>query len=430
MTTPISAVKSASASTSAPDFLPFSSALCDHVPEGHPMTQDLKTLYSMHLTGDAKALRCSWFTQAKRAQESYHLRKHELEVKNKLKEEMKQLTKQKEEVRLVRKRAEGYTCRRCKSKFDSNIKLHEHIRTRHAKKPKPAQQSVVSPASESKPPTPPASSPESVTSSPPTERITEISSRVTSYFTRILVGCNTKETDILGRNRLTATRCTEALSSPDCDTQIGVQILGECKHCLPANSASYPVTETPRHSDPEALFDSGRPTPHVRWEAESIWPAAAPNALVLSARPWQMQSRKQMWPHTKPHYVILQCGGLTCFQIGQIRSIWANTCPRKPSAPVFGLALGLTYLFSFSIPNGLSPTSCLQALPRAFRHLLAYRLGHAKCLKSWEQWDTHGDALLAFRSSPPYFGGVLTSSGSLLWGVSMLFVVLPARPPY
>ncbi|KAG6991151.1 hypothetical protein G7Y79_00056g090320 [Physcia stellaris] len=159
MTTPTS---------TAPDLLPFSSALCDHVPDGHPMTQDLKTLYSMHLTGDAKALRCSWFTQAKRAQESYHLRKHELEVKNKLKEEMKQLTKQKEEARLAKKRAEGFTCRRCKHsvKFDSNTKLHEHIRTRHAKKPKSAQQpveSVVSPASESKPPT----SPQSVTSSPP-----------------------------------------------------------------------------------------------------------------------------------------------------------------------------------------------------------------------------------------------------------------------
>ena len=148
------------AATSAPDLLPFSSALCDHVPDGHPMTQDLKTLYSMHLTGDAKALRCSWFTQAKRAQESYHLRKHELEVKNKLKEEMKQLTKQKEEARLAKKRAEGYTCRRCKTaKFDSNTKLHEHIRTRHAKKPK----SVVSPASESSPSTPPRS----ITSSPP-----------------------------------------------------------------------------------------------------------------------------------------------------------------------------------------------------------------------------------------------------------------------
>ncbi|KAG7008141.1 hypothetical protein G7Y79_00007g022660 [Physcia stellaris] len=159
------------ASTSAPDLLPFSSALCDHVPEGHPMTQDLKTLYSMHLTGDAKALRCSWFTQAKRAQESYHLRKHELEVKNKLKEEMKQLTKQKKKARLAKKRAEGFTCRRCKhsAKFDSNTKLHEHIRTRHAKKSKstPAQQpveSAVSPASESSS----SSSPRSVTSSPPT----------------------------------------------------------------------------------------------------------------------------------------------------------------------------------------------------------------------------------------------------------------------
>ncbi|KAG7005483.1 hypothetical protein G7Y79_00019g046630 [Physcia stellaris] len=51
---------------------------------------------------------------------------------------MKQLTKQKKKARLIKKRTEEYTCRRCKHsvKFDSNIKLHEHIRTRHAKKPK------------------------------------------------------------------------------------------------------------------------------------------------------------------------------------------------------------------------------------------------------------------------------------------------------
>ncbi|KAG6988566.1 hypothetical protein G7Y79_00071g097370 [Physcia stellaris] len=161
------------AATSAPDLLPFSSALCDHVPDGHPMTQDLKTLYSMHLTGNAKALRCSWYVQAKRAQETYHARKHELAMRSKIKQEAKKLLKQQEEVRLAKKRAEEYTCRRCKhsAKFDSNTKLHEHIRTRHAKKPKPAQQSVVSPASRSITSSPPASSSQSVVESSATPLI-------------------------------------------------------------------------------------------------------------------------------------------------------------------------------------------------------------------------------------------------------------------
>ena len=161
----------------------------------------------------------------------------------------------------------------------------------------------------------------------------------------------------MGRNRLKACR-TEALTSPDCDAQIGVQTFGECKNRLPAYSASNPYTI-------EALFDRGRSVPHVRWEAEAVWPAAKPEQAVVPAQLRQMQSA-QFWAHTNPHYVILQCGGLTCFQIAQIRSIWTNTCPRKPSAPIFGL--GLTYLFSFSILKRLSLNSCLQALSRAFCH--------------------------------------------------------------
>ena len=166
--TPAAVSESASTSTSTSsesDLLPFSPALCDHVSEGHPLTQDLKKLLSMHLNGNAKALRCSWYVQAKKAQESYHARKHELEMKSKLKKKIKELTKQKKEARLAQKRAEGYTCRRRKmAKFDSNTKLHEHIRNRHAKKPKPAQQSAELVAL---PPTPPVSSSQSVTSSPP-----------------------------------------------------------------------------------------------------------------------------------------------------------------------------------------------------------------------------------------------------------------------
>ena len=138
------------------DFLSFSFVLCDHVFENHFMTQNFKTLYNMHLTENAKTLRCNWFTQAKKTQKNYHLRKHELKVKNKLKKKMKQLTKQKKKARLIKKRAKRYICKRCKTKFDNNIKFHEHIRTRHVKKSKTIvsfflqiSKSIVSSVSES-----------------------------------------------------------------------------------------------------------------------------------------------------------------------------------------------------------------------------------------------------------------------------------------
>ncbi|KAG6989887.1 hypothetical protein G7Y79_00062g093650 [Physcia stellaris] len=166
-----------STSESPPAFLPWSPLLCtcisaNDISANESITQDLRCLYEQHQQGQTSQ-KCAWFIQAKRAQENYLMRKHESEIKSKLKQEAKESLKQKEEARIAAKRAEGYTCRRCKhsAKFDSNTKLHEHIRTRHAKKPKskPAQQSVEHVAS---PPTPPASSPpsspQSVTSSPPT----------------------------------------------------------------------------------------------------------------------------------------------------------------------------------------------------------------------------------------------------------------------
>ena len=142
--------------------LSWSSLLCICLFANDSRTQDLRSLYHEHMNSSLNHVsRCSWYQQAKRAQESYHLRKHELKMKSKIKQEAKELLKQQDEARIAAKRAEGYTCRRCKSKFDSNTKLHEHIRTRHAKKPKPASQ-------QSMPPTPPVSPPQSVTSSPPT----------------------------------------------------------------------------------------------------------------------------------------------------------------------------------------------------------------------------------------------------------------------
>ena len=134
------------------DFLFFSFALCDHVFENHFITQNFKTLYSMHLIENVKTLRCNWFIQIKKAQKSYHLRKHELQMKSKIKQKAKKLMKQQKKTRLIKKRTKEFTCKRCKTtKFDNNIKFHEHIRIRHAKKSKfVSSQSIVSSAFESK----------------------------------------------------------------------------------------------------------------------------------------------------------------------------------------------------------------------------------------------------------------------------------------
>ena len=132
------------------DFLSFSFVFCDYVFDDHSMTQNLKTLYNMHLIENVKILRCNWFIQAKKTQKNYHLRKHELKIKNKLKKKNETIDKTKKKVRLIKKRIEKYTCKRCKNKFDNNIKFHEYIRIRHAKKSKFVQQFVVSSVFESK----------------------------------------------------------------------------------------------------------------------------------------------------------------------------------------------------------------------------------------------------------------------------------------
>ena len=44
------------------------------------------------------------------------------------------LTKKKTE--LIIRKTQNYMCKRCFVKFDNNIKLYEHVRTKHAKKSK------------------------------------------------------------------------------------------------------------------------------------------------------------------------------------------------------------------------------------------------------------------------------------------------------
>ena len=70
-----------------------------------------------------------------------------------------------EEARIAKEKAEAFACRRCPEKYPSNTKLHEHVRTKHCRKPKepsppPSAVTVASPpAKMASPPTPPASPP-------------------------------------------------------------------------------------------------------------------------------------------------------------------------------------------------------------------------------------------------------------------------------
>ena len=64
--------------------------------------------------------------------------KTRIENQKQIQTKNKKIDKTKKKIRITTKRIEKYTCKRCKHsiKFDNNIKLHEHIRIRHAKKSK------------------------------------------------------------------------------------------------------------------------------------------------------------------------------------------------------------------------------------------------------------------------------------------------------
>ena len=156
---------SESAIPTATSILPWSSLLCNHVQEG-PETSNLQILYNAHhqSSSNSTVQRCSWFVQAKKAQETRLLKEH-VKQENEL---AKQQRKEEEEARITKKRAEGFTCRRCSVKFDSNTKLHEHIRTRHAKKPKRQSVQSTQPVSHKHISSPSTTTSVALTTSPPT----------------------------------------------------------------------------------------------------------------------------------------------------------------------------------------------------------------------------------------------------------------------
>ena len=125
------------------------------------LVQNGQELYEWHQRYD-KA-KCTWFIRAKKAQADRMTRQYEQREARQLKELAKQQRAIEEAACLVKKQAEGYTCRRCKGKFDSNTKLHEHVRTKHAKKSKSS--ALTSPPSP--PPASPPSSPSATSIEPP-----------------------------------------------------------------------------------------------------------------------------------------------------------------------------------------------------------------------------------------------------------------------
>ena len=87
-------------------------------------------------------------TEKRAAEEAYRLQQQQAEEARIAKEEAE------EEARIAKEKAEAFACRRCPEKFGSNTKLHEHVRTKHSKKPKaPSATAAVA-----TPPSPPASS--------------------------------------------------------------------------------------------------------------------------------------------------------------------------------------------------------------------------------------------------------------------------------
>ena len=76
---------------------------------------------------------------------------------------------QAEEARIVKEKTEAFFCRRCSEKYSSNIKLHEHVRSKHCKKSKKSSSSsAVIIATSSTPPASPPLAPVAPVSPPQT----------------------------------------------------------------------------------------------------------------------------------------------------------------------------------------------------------------------------------------------------------------------
>ncbi|KAG7002006.1 hypothetical protein G7Y79_00029g063020 [Physcia stellaris] len=153
----------------------------------------------------------------------------------KQKEEQERLQQQQaEQARIAKEKAEAFACRRCPAKFPSNTKLHQHVQDHHQKKPaKPASEIAMPSSNESTKSTPSESAVTTPPATPPS---------INPYKL-----CNTKETNILGRNSLTPSHCTEAFASPSPYTKTSTKYRGDRTNNVPAYSAAYPPGPVPKH---------------------------------------------------------------------------------------------------------------------------------------------------------------------------------------
>ena len=123
-----------------PSFLPWSPLICNCI---NGEQQDGQFLYTWHRSHGMD--KCTWFIRAKKAEADRIVKQYERES---IKQERVARSIEKEAQLATKRKELGFTCKRCSAKFDSNTKLHEHVRGKHSKKPK-------KPVGEQKPPPPP-----------------------------------------------------------------------------------------------------------------------------------------------------------------------------------------------------------------------------------------------------------------------------------
>ena len=122
----------------------------------------LQKLYNIHYNS-SECRQYKWFIQAAEALRRQHavqefqqtlkalqtLQNQQEKKRQKTKARQLQQRQKTKAARIAAEKAarltaEAFACRQCPAKFASNTKLHEHVRTKHTKKPNPPPQAPAS----------------------------------------------------------------------------------------------------------------------------------------------------------------------------------------------------------------------------------------------------------------------------------------------
>ena len=137
-------------------FLPYSLRMYNCIEtksDEHVILSKEQVEYQLAIANDGQQLyewrrkhctdKCIWFLRAKKALAHHYVKQHKREQF----EQERAARFAEKKARLANRKLKNLnlTCKRCSTRYDANIKLHEHVRTKHSKKPK-------EPASEEKPP--------------------------------------------------------------------------------------------------------------------------------------------------------------------------------------------------------------------------------------------------------------------------------------